>query len=67
MAKLFQALSYIDQLNHHAGKPHKATHLFTSGDALGVKAIRPDAVVLQKPFREADLILGIQRALDAVR
>jgi DNA-binding response OmpR family regulator len=39
-------------------------HLFASGDVAGVKALRPDAVVIQKPFREADLARGIQRALD---
>jgi hypothetical protein len=29
------------------------------------RALRPDAVMIQKPFREADLARGIQRALDA--
>lgn len=42
-------------------------HLFASGDIAGARALRPDAVVIQKPFREADLALGIQRALDAAR
>lgn len=40
-------------------------HLFVSGDILRVKVLRPDAVMLQKPFREAELALGIQRALAA--
>lgn len=40
-------------------------HLFVSGDASRVRALRPDAVVLQKPFREADLARGIRRALGA--
>ena len=41
-------------------------HVFVSGDTLGVRALRPDAVVIQKPFRESDLARAIQRALGAV-
>jgi DNA-binding NtrC family response regulator len=41
------------------------SHIFISGDALGVKALRPDAVVIQKPFGESDLDQAIQRALAA--
>ena len=40
-------------------------HVFITGDTLRVKALRPDAVVMQKPFREADLARAIQRALGA--
>ena len=40
-------------------------HVFVSGDMTRVQARRPDAVVLQKPFREADLARAIQRALAA--
>ena len=40
-------------------------HLFISGDTLGVRALRPGAVVIQKPFRESDLAWAIQRALGA--
>jgi CheY-like chemotaxis protein len=40
-------------------------HLFVSGDISCAKALRSDAVVIQKPFREADLARGIRRALDA--
>jgi DNA-binding response OmpR family regulator len=39
-------------------------HLFVSGDTSGVKALRPDAVVIQKPFRESDLARAIQCAWD---
>ena len=39
-------------------------HLFMTGNISRVKALRPDAVVLEKPFRAAELILAIQRALD---
>jgi CheY-like chemotaxis protein len=38
-------------------------HVFVSGDTLAVQARCPGAVVLQKPFREADLAQAIQRAL----
>ena len=40
-------------------------HLFVSGDALRVRALRPDALVIQKPYREADLAHAIQCALRA--
>jgi len=39
-------------------------HLFSSGNIAKVKALRPDAVVLEKPYGEAELALAIQRALD---
>ena len=42
-------------------------HVFISGDTLGVRALRPDAVVIQKPFRESDLARAIQRALVSLR
>jgi two-component system, response regulator PdtaR len=41
-------------------------HLFMTGNVSRVKALRPGAVVLQKPFREAELTRAIQRALDRV-
>jgi two-component system, response regulator PdtaR len=40
-------------------------HLFVSGDPGRVQALRPSAVVIQKPFREADLVRAIDIALDA--
>lgn len=40
-----------------------AAYLYTSGDALRVQALRPDAVVIQKPFRETELARAIDRAL----
>ncbi len=40
-------------------------HLYMSGNSSSVKALKPGAVVLQKPFREAELARAIQRALDA--
>jgi DNA-binding NtrC family response regulator len=39
-------------------------HLFMTGKISRVKALRPDAVILEKPFNESGLTLAIQRALD---
>src|ERR1039458_8577970 len=39
-------------------------HLFISGNISKVRALRPDAVVLEKPFREPELTRAIQRAID---
>lgn len=38
-------------------------HVFVSGDRLTSLALHPRAIVLQKPFLEADLARAIQRAL----
>ncbi len=40
-------------------------HLFVTGDARALEALRPDAIVLEKPFRDPELAQAIQRALDA--
>jgi CheY-like chemotaxis protein len=40
-------------------------HLFVSGDPGTVHALRPSAVVVRKPFREADLVRAIESALNA--
>ena len=40
-------------------------HLFVSGDILGILARNPGAVVIQKPFRESDLVWAMERALGA--
>jgi two-component system, response regulator PdtaR len=37
--------------------------LFVTGDTLRVKALRPDAIVIQRPFSESDLTRAIERAL----
>ena len=39
-------------------------HLFISGNISNIRALRPDAVVLEKPFREAELTCAIQRAIE---
>jgi DNA-binding response OmpR family regulator len=41
-------------------------HLFISGNISRVQALRPDAAVLQKPFRKVELTRVIQCVLDAV-
>jgi CheY-like chemotaxis protein len=38
-------------------------HVFISGDAASIQAVRPGATALQKPFRDLDLARAIQRAL----
>ena len=38
-------------------------HVFDTADASRVQALKSVAVVLQKPYREADLVRGIQQAL----
>jgi DNA-binding response OmpR family regulator len=41
-------------------------HLFISGETSTIQALRPSAIVIQKPFRDIDLNRAIQRALDAL-
>jgi CheY-like chemotaxis protein len=38
-------------------------HVFVSGDLSRIRKLKPGAVMIQKPFREADLASAIQRAL----
>jgi two-component system, response regulator PdtaR len=52
-------VSAVEKILEDAAIPH----LFVSGDVLKVKALRPDAIVIQKPFREVDLALAIERTL----
>jgi DNA-binding response OmpR family regulator len=40
-------------------------HVFVSGETSTILALRPGAIVIQKPFRDIDLNRAIQRALDA--
>jgi CheY-like chemotaxis protein len=41
------------------------SHVFISGDAGSVRTRHPDAVVVRKPFREAELARAIDTALSA--
>lgn len=38
-------------------------HLFTTGDAMKVRLLKPDAIVLEKPFNESELADAITRAI----
>ena len=42
-------------------------HVFISGDAERVRLHHPDALVVRKPFRQAELVTAIEVALAAVR
>jgi len=49
----------VDEI-HRAGP---VPHVFVSGDISGIRALRPKAPMIQKPYREADLARVIQYAL----
>ena len=38
-------------------------HVFVTGDKLGTQKLRPADVVIEKPFREIDLVNAINRAV----
>ncbi len=40
-------------------------HMFVSGDVSGVRAARPDAIVIQKPFFASDLARAVELAMDS--
>jgi two-component system, response regulator PdtaR len=40
-------------------------HVFITGDPSRIHALRPAAVVVQKPFRKSDIVRAMQRVLDA--
>lgn len=52
-------VSAIDTI-HRAGP---VPHVFVSGDIAKLRALRPDSIGIQKPYRESELALVIQRAL----
>ena len=39
------------------------SHVFVTGDIADARALRPDTVIIQKPYREHDLARAIQRAI----
>ena len=49
----------VEQIIQYAGH---IPHVFMSGDTSLVLKLRPDAVVLRKPFRELELVRAIQQA-----
>ena len=54
-------ISAVDQILRNGFIPH----VFVSGDVSSIRAQRPGAVVLQKPFRDPDIVRAIERALNA--
>jgi CheY-like chemotaxis protein len=54
-------VSAVDEI-HRAGP---VPHVFVSADISRLRALRPGAAIIQKPYREADLARVIRRALDA--
>ncbi len=42
-------------------------HVFVSGDRLTRTSLSPEAIVLQKPFQEPDLVRAIARALSEAK
>ena len=40
-------------------------HVFVTGDVQGYLSLGPDAVLIQKPFGESDIVTAIERALMA--
>jgi DNA-binding response OmpR family regulator len=55
-------VSAIEKIHRTRSVPH----VFVSGDLSGIEALRPGAVMIQKPYRESDLARVIRRALGAV-
>ena len=54
-------ISAMEEILHTGFVPH----VFISADISTVRALKPDAVAIQKPFDESDLVRAIQRALGA--
>lgn len=54
-------VSAVDEINRTRHVPH----VFVSGDVSRIKALRPGAATIQKPYRKSDLALVIERALGA--
>jgi CheY-like chemotaxis protein len=52
-------LSAVDEILRDGFIPH----VFVSGDTASVLTAKPDAIVLQKPFRDLELARAIRRAL----
>jgi DNA-binding response OmpR family regulator len=44
-------------------RTHFVPHLFVTGNGREVKALHPDAVILEKPFFVPELVRAIERAL----
>jgi two-component system, response regulator PdtaR len=51
----------VEKIRRTAAVPH----VFVTGDISKVKTLRPGAVIIQKPYREPDLVQAMRRALGA--
>jgi CheY-like chemotaxis protein len=56
-------LSAIDTII--AARP--VPHIFTTGDAAKVRQVKPDAIILEKPFHETELAEAITRAMRSAK
>lgn len=45
-------------------KKRSIPHIYITGELRKVQSLRPDAIILEKPFFAPDLIVAIARALD---
>jgi CheY-like chemotaxis protein len=52
-------VSAVDRIELNGPIPH----IFVTGDIVGLKALRPGAEALEKPFRDSDLERSITRAV----
>jgi CheY-like chemotaxis protein len=52
-------VSAVDKIQLAGSVPH----IFVTGDIRGLKALRPGAEVLEKPFRDSDLERSIERVI----
>lgn len=52
----------VEEILHTGFVPH----VFVSGDISTLRALKPGAVAIQKPFNEADLFRAVRRALGTV-
>jgi len=54
----------VEAITRHERAP--TPHVFISADISTVAADRPDAVAIQKPFRESDLVRAMRRAVEGL-
>lgn len=55
-------ISAIDQILKNGSVPH----VFVTGDIRGVRKLRPDAIIVEKPFTESELDQAMTRALTTI-
>jgi two-component system, response regulator PdtaR len=52
-------IAAVEKILKHRFVPH----IFVTGDRLGTLLLRPNDIVIEKPFRERDLVQAIARAI----